>query len=64
MIKSRRMSWKGHLARTGKKGNVHRILVGTKIENQKEVNADGRMILKCILKKLDEKHGLDSFSSG
>jgi hypothetical protein len=28
MIKSRRMRWAGHVARTGEKSNVYRILVG------------------------------------
>jgi hypothetical protein len=28
MIKSRRMSWAGHVARMGKKRNVYRMLVG------------------------------------
>jgi hypothetical protein len=28
MIKSRRMRWAGHVARTGKKRNAYRILVG------------------------------------
>jgi hypothetical protein len=29
MIKSRRMRWAGHVARTGEKRNAYRILVGT-----------------------------------
>jgi hypothetical protein len=28
IIKSRRMRWAGHVARTGKKKNVYRLLVG------------------------------------
>jgi hypothetical protein len=28
IIKSRRMRWAGHVARTGEKRNVHRLLVG------------------------------------
>jgi hypothetical protein len=28
MIKSRRMRWEGHVARTGEKGNAYRVLVG------------------------------------
>jgi hypothetical protein len=28
MIKSRRMSWVGHVARMGEKGNAYRVLVG------------------------------------
>jgi hypothetical protein len=28
MIKSRRISWVGHVARTGEKGNSNRLMVG------------------------------------
>ena len=28
VIKSRRMRWVGHVARTGERGGVHRVLVG------------------------------------
>jgi hypothetical protein len=33
-IKSRRMSWVGHIARMGKKGNAYRILVGKSEEKR------------------------------
>jgi hypothetical protein len=35
MLKSRRMSWPGHVARMGEKRNVYRILVG-KPEGRKD----------------------------
>jgi hypothetical protein len=43
MIKSRRMRWAGHVARTGAKRNVYRILVG-KPKGKKPL---GRVRYRC-----------------
>jgi hypothetical protein len=44
-IKSRRMSWAGHVARMGEGGNVYRVLVGKPEEEDhlKDQDIDGRM---------------------
>jgi hypothetical protein len=45
MIKSRRMRWAGHVARTGEKRNAYRILV----EKPEDQDVGGWAILKWIL---------------
>jgi len=51
MIKSRRMKWTGHVARTERRG-VYRILVGTLREGDhlEDPGVDGRVILRCIFR--------------
>jgi hypothetical protein len=59
MMKSRRMRWGGHAART-KKRNPYRILV----EKLEDLSVGGRIILKWILEKRMGWYGLDWFGSG
>jgi hypothetical protein len=47
MIKSRKMRWVGHVARTGEKRNAYRILVG-KPDHQEDQDIGGWTILKWI----------------
>jgi len=49
------MRWAGHLARMKESRNACMVLVGrTEGKNHMEdVGVDGRIILKCILKKYD-----------
>jgi hypothetical protein len=47
MIKSRRMRWAGHVARTGEKTNEYRILMG-KPEGKRPQDISGWVILKWI----------------
>jgi hypothetical protein len=49
MIKSRRMRWAGHIARTGERRGVYRILVG-KPEGKRPLGRP-RIILRWIFKK-------------
>jgi hypothetical protein len=53
-IKSRRMSWAGHMARMGEGRNVHRGLVGKPEgkDHLKDQDVDGRMGLEWILGRL------------
>jgi hypothetical protein len=50
-IKSRRMRWAGHVARTGKGRNVYRVLVGKPEgkDHLKDQGVDGRMGSKWTL---------------
>ena len=51
------MRWVGHVARMGYRGGTHRILVGEP-EGKRPLGrprVDERIILKCILKKRDER---------
>jgi hypothetical protein len=53
LLKSRRMRWAGHVARTGEGWDVHRVLVG-KPEGTRPLgdpDLDGRIILRWIFKK-------------
>jgi hypothetical protein len=50
MIKSRRMSWAGHIARMGEKSNAYRILVG-KPDGKRPLGRPRRKWVKNI--KLD-----------
>jgi hypothetical protein len=53
-IKSRRMTWAGHVARMGEGKNVYRVLVG-KPEGKnhlKDQSVDGRMVSKWTLGRL------------
>jgi hypothetical protein len=61
MIKSRRMRWAGHVARTGEKRNAYRMLVG-KPEGKRsweDQDVGGRTILKWILERRMGWYGLD-----
>jgi hypothetical protein len=52
VIKSRKMRWVGHVARTGDR-SAYRVLVG-RPEGRKyleDLGVDGSIILKCILNK-------------
>jgi len=53
VIKSRRMRWAGHVARTGKRRAIFRVLVG-KPEGKSHLGdpgIDGRIILRWIFGK-------------
>jgi hypothetical protein len=52
-FKSRRMSWKGHVAWMGEMGNAYRILVGKSERRDHSVDpcVDGDLILEWILEK-------------
>jgi hypothetical protein len=55
VVKSRRLRWAGHVARTGERRGADRALVG-KPEGRnrlKDPGVDGRIILKWIFKRLD-----------
>jgi len=55
VIKSRRKSWAGHVARMGERSGVYRILVG-KPEGKRPLgrpSIDGRIILRWIFRKWD-----------
>jgi hypothetical protein len=43
IIKSRRMTWSGHLARMGEKRNVYNILIG-KLEGKRLLGRPGRRL--------------------
>jgi hypothetical protein len=59
VIKSRRMRWAGHVARTGKRG-VYRVLVGKpeRKRHLEDLGIDRKIILKLIFKK--RRGGMDS----
>ena len=55
VIKSRRMRWAGHVARTGERRGVHKVLVA-KPEGKRPLggqDVDGRIILRWIFRKWD-----------
>ena len=55
VIKSRRMSWAGHVERMGEEMGVYRVLVG-KPEGKNhcgDLGVDGWIILACISSRLD-----------
>jgi hypothetical protein len=61
MIRSREMRWTGHLAQMAEMRNVYKIFIG-KPEGKRllqDLSVDGMVILKRILRKWDEKGGLD-----
>jgi hypothetical protein len=60
-IKSRRMRWAGHVARMGAREMRTGVWWGDLREGEhlRDPGVDGRMILKCILKKWEKGHGLD-----
>ena len=55
VIKSRRMSWVGHVARMGEKRGVYRVLWGNLRERDHlgDPDVDGRITLRWIFKNLD-----------
>jgi len=64
--KRRIMKWAGHVGGMGEKRGVYRVLVG-KPERKRpvgEIGVDGRIILKCIVKKCDVGSGMDRAASG
>jgi len=55
VVKSRRMTWAGHVARMGEDRGVQRVLVG-KLEGKShwgDQDVDGRIILRWIFRKLE-----------
>jgi hypothetical protein len=61
VIKSRRMRWAGHVARMGDMRHAYRFWWGDLMEGNRleGPGVDGRVILKCVLKKWYGEHGLD-----
>jgi hypothetical protein len=55
VIKSRRMGWAWHVARTGERRCVYRVMVGNLREKDQLVDPGvvGRIILRSIFRKLD-----------
>jgi hypothetical protein len=54
VIKSRRMTWMGHVARMGEMRNAYKISVGKNLKVRgysKKLSIDGEIILKWILGK-------------
>jgi hypothetical protein len=49
VIKSRRMSWVGHVARMGERRGVYRILVGRPEDHWQDLDAGGRITLRWTL---------------
>ena len=59
VVKSRQMRWAGHVALMGEDKGVHRVLVG-KPEGKRpfgDQDADGRIILRWIFRKLEGVRG-------
>jgi hypothetical protein len=54
IIKSKRLRWAGHVARTGKRRGAYRALVGKPGGRRplKRPGIDGRIILKWIFERL------------
>jgi hypothetical protein len=65
-IKSRRLRWAGHVARTKERRGAYRVLAGKpqRRDHSENPGVGGRIILKWILEKWDEEHGLDRSGSG
>jgi hypothetical protein len=65
-IKSRRMSWAGHVARVRDKGKLYKVLVGSPKERvySEDQGVDGRMRSEFILRRLAGGCALDSTGSG
>jgi len=55
MIKSRRMRWAWHVARTGERRGVYRVMVGNLRERDHlgDPGEDGSIIVRWIFKKWD-----------
>ena len=55
VVKSTRMGWVGHVARTGEDRGVHRVLVGKPegMSHGGDQDVDGRIILRWIFRKLE-----------
>jgi len=49
------MRWVGHVSRVGERRGVYRVLVGNLKERDRlgDPGIDGRIILRCILRKWD-----------
>jgi hypothetical protein len=62
MIKSRRMTWAGHVTRMGEKRNAYRILVGNPEgkHHWEDQDVGGWTILKLILERWDGMVGIQS----
>ena len=66
VIKSRRMRWAGHVARTGRAEIYAGFRWGNPMERDhlEDPGADGRIILRLIFRKWDVEHGPDRAGSG
>jgi len=47
------MRWAGHVASTGERTGVYRVLVGRERDNVGDPGVDGRIILRRIFRKWD-----------
>ena len=66
VIKSRRMSWKGHVVRVGERRGVYRVLVG-KPEGKRPLGRPKRIWegnIKMDLQEVGWGYGLDRAGSG
>ena len=66
VIKSRRMTWAGHVACMGERRGLYRVLVG-KPEGKNQLvdpGVDGRIILRWIFSKWDVGYEVDRAGSG
>ena len=66
VIKSRRMTWAGHVACMGERRGLYRVLVG-KPEGKNQLvdpGVDGRIILRWIFRKWDVGYEVDRAGSG
>ena len=66
VVKPRRLRWTGNVARMGEGRGVHRVLVGKPTVKRPlgRPRLDGRIILKCIFRKLEGVGCLDGVGSG